>query len=203
MLYVIQAVVIFFSLSVHEAAHAWMADKLGDSTARMLGRITLNPIPHIDPVGTVLVPLIMIVMGVSPIGWAKPVPYNPYNLKNPRRDSMLIAAAGPGSNLIIAGISIALFLLVKSFMMQYYVVFILLMSLIIINILLAVFNLIPFPPLDGGGIVSGFLRGDALRLYEQIRPYGFVVVLVIVYSGALDLIFNPLMSFIYTILGVR
>ena len=203
MLYVIQAVVIFFSLSVHEAAHAWMANKLGDPTARMLGRITLNPIPHIDPVGTVLVPFIMIIMGVSPIGWAKPVPYNPYNLRNPRRDSMLISAAGPGSNLIIAGISIVIFLLIKSFMIQYYVVFLFLISLIIINILLAVFNLIPFPPLDGGGIVSGFLRGDALRLYEQIRPYGFVVVLVIVYSGALDLIFNPLMSFIYTILGVR
>src|SRR3954469_23779114 len=134
------------SLTIHEAAHAWTADRLGDPTARLLGRVSLNPIVHIDPIGTVILPLLAAVSNLPIIGWAKPVPVNMRQLRDPRRDFMLVAAAGPASNILMAvcGAVLARWLAVPSFGQSPVLQF------VEINIMLAVFNLVPIPPLDGG-----------------------------------------------------
>lgn len=205
----IQILVIFFALSVHESAHGWMAEKFGDPTARMQGRITLNPIAHIDPVGTIIVPVFLAIMGAPVFGWAKPVMVNPYNLKNPKRDNIYISAAGPGSNLIIAFLGIILFIILKNMgiisvmSVQSSViaaVVLLLINLILINVFLAVFNLIPVPPLDGSGIVEGLLKGEALDSYLKIKPYGFLILLAIIYLGIFEKIANPIMRLVLNLI---
>lgn len=197
---------ILFAVSVHEAAHGWMAEKFGDPTARLQGRITLNPIPHIDLVGSILVPIALIIIGkitgtLFVFGWAKPVPVNPYNLKNPKKDNMFIAAAGPLSNILTAVIGIILFVLFKTMLLKVTVLAMLLVNVIMTSIILAVLNLIPIPPLDGSHIVEGMLKGEALSTYQKIRPYGFIILIALLYIGILDMILTPIMNFVFRILG--
>ncbi len=201
---VLQFLAVLFAISVHESAHAWMADRLGDPTARLQGRVTLNPIPHIDPIGTLLFPLILAFAGAPVFGWAKPVMVNSYNLRNPRHDHMLIAASGPLANLSTAFTGIILFLLLKEtplFNVVPLVFF--LLYLIMINVYLAVFNLLPIHPLDGSGIAEGLLKGQALYNYVRLRPYSFIILMLVLFTGFLGVIARPIQMLIFSILGLR
>jgi len=220
---IIMVFALFFAITVHEAAHGWAANKLGDPTAYSLGRVTLNPIAHIDPLGTIIFPLILIIMGAPPFGWAKPVPVNPLNLKNPRRDNLWISAAGPASNLSVATISLIVIILLKlinpnvrdflwSFLYSggrlprgFYPLeglALILYFVVYINCLLAIFNLIPIPPLDGSGIIMGFLSEKNIQKYERIRPFGFIIILALIYLGFLRIIIWPIQIFINTIIFI-
>lgn len=192
-----------FALSFHEAAHAWTADKLGDSTARDQGRITLNPIAHIDPFMTVLFPALMILAGLPPFGAAKPVPVDTRNLKNPKRDHAWIAAAGPISNVVLAVVCVVLLRLAIAesgpFAMLPESVTdplgLLLFWSLQINLILAAFNMIPIPPLDGSWILSSFLSGPMEAMYRQLQPYGFLILMVLIWSGVLGAFLGPVLSF--------
>ena len=205
----IQLLVILLALSVHESAHAWMAERFGDPTGRLQGRISLNPIAHIDPIGTIIFPVMLAIIGAPVFGWAKPVQVNPFNLRNPRKDSIYIAAAGPVSNIIMAIGGIVVFIILKQagIVGSIYVtsrsaeaITILLLNLILINIFLAIFNLLPVPPLDGSRILEGVLEGEALRTFKKIEPYGFFILMAIIYLGVFDLIARPVINFIMKIL---
>lgn len=189
-------VVLLCSLTVHEAAHAWAADRLGDSTARMLGRLSLNPAVHIDPIGTILFPLIAMATNLPLIGWAKPVPVNTAELRpNWRQKFMVIAAAGPASNLVLA--------LMAAILLRVALpadagaegaavsVSSALETAIIVNVLLAVFNMIPVPPLDGGNVLSGLLTGPMADTFDRLRPYGFLILYGLMFTGMLNTIVFP------------
>jgi Zn-dependent protease len=200
-------VVLLFSLSCHESAHAWMAWKLGDDTAKNLGRVSLNPIVHIDPIGTLLFPLIQIFTNVPLLGWAKPTPYNPANFRRDvtmRKGHMLVAAAGPVSNFLLALIFTGiLFVLIKAHVVESQEDFLLhLMALgIELNVLLAVFNLIPIPPLDGSKVASFGLPGDLGERYDRIvGPYGFLILMLLLISGAFGYVVYPVQRFIVGLL---
>ncbi|OGD14640.1 MAG: hypothetical protein A2V76_08435 [Candidatus Aminicenantes bacterium RBG_16_63_14] len=204
-LILVQVFVILFAITIHEAAHAWTASKLGDPTAAALGRASLNPLVHIDPIGTILFPLLLIVLsrGQGPVfGWAKPVPYNPYNLRRPRQGGLWISFAGPISNLLTAGAAILLFQFLKLFgarvpdssllIKPLGGLSVILFATALINTALAIFNLIPIPPLDGSGILAGLLSEKAAAKYERIRPYGFFILIALMYTNVLTLIFTPI-----------
>lgn len=195
---VIAFLVLLFSLTVHEASHAWAAWRCGDPTARALGRLTLNPAAHIDPIGTVVFPLIAIATHVPVIGWAKPVPVNESRLRVPRRDMMLVAAAGPASNLVLAVAAAVIIRLVIPAPGGTPAVAIGapfaegLARLLEINVLLAIFNLLPIPPLDGSGVLAGLLPARGAALLDKISPYGFVVLYALLLTGTLGtLIVGP------------
>jgi Zn-dependent protease len=179
------------AIVLHECAHGWVAYRLGDPTAKFLGRLTLNPIKHIDLVGTVLVPTVLYLIhafgwtkSLLMFGWAKPVPVNFSRLRNPKRDMMLVAAAGPLVNFLFAFVLIRLVNLnILTGMPQE-----LLISAVILNIGLACFNLIPIPPLDGSRLLSGLLPDELEKMYASLEPFGFVVVIVLLNIGALDFI---------------
>jgi Zn-dependent protease len=187
------------AITIHEAAHAWMADKLGDPTPRLMGRLSLNPLVHYDPVGTTLLILLLILGSPFPFGWAKPVQFDPYNLKNPRRDSALISLAGPASNVLIA--TIASFIL-YSIPFSFFTIF--LITLITINLILALFNLLPIHPLDGGKIFIGLLPEDQARDADNfLQRYGMFLLffLIIPWNGSspLSLVFSPILQFLMQI----
>jgi Zn-dependent protease len=205
----IQMVVLLFSLTVHEMAHAWSADQFGDPTARRQGRISLNPVVHADPIGTVLFPLISMVSGAPLIGWAKPVPVDLRYLRHPRRDYMLVAAAGPASNLVLALFAALLLVLVPvspQTLDQTNVsvpVAAFLSKLITLNVLLAVFNMIPIPPLDGGNVLAGLLPPALADIFNRMRPYGFLLLYALLLSGAFYYIVGPPYTFILSLLPTR
>jgi Zn-dependent protease len=198
----ISLIVLLFSLTVHESAHAWTADRLGDPTARLLGRVSLNPIVHVDPIGTVLFPLIAAVSGVPLIGWAKPVPVSVRRLSHPRRDYVLVAAAGPGSNLVLALVAAVALRMVPVTPVTIgepnvsAPIVALLTQLRQINVLLAVFNMIPIPPLDGGNVLAGLLPRSLAVPFAKMRPYGFLLLYLLMYTGVLTMLVVPPFRFI-------
>jgi Zn-dependent protease len=203
----IQFAVLLFSLSLHEASHAWTADWFGDYTARYLGRVTLNPIAHIDPIGTVLFPLLQFFMNFPLIGWAKPVPVNSGHLRNPRRAQVYISLAGPGANLLAALVAFIILVAIKTFSMEANFalthgfspksgfvlapILAMLAYALQINLALALFNLIPIPPLDGHWLLYELLPYNAGRTIEKIAPYGFILLYALIFFGVLRFIYIP------------
>ncbi|MEO8260641.1 MAG: site-2 protease family protein [Acidobacteriota bacterium] len=205
----ISFIVLLFSLTIHEMAHAFTADRLGDPTARLLGRISLNPLVHADPIGTIAFPLIALVTGAPLIGWAKPVPVDVRNLRHHRRDFILVAAAGPASNLVIALVS-AILLSVMPISPQTLgetnvsvPLAAILSQAMRLNVLLAVFNMIPIPPLDGGNVLSGLLPRRLALSFNQLRPYGFLLLYALILSGGFETIVIPPYRFILSWLPTR
>ncbi len=198
----ISFIVLLFSLTVHEMAHAWTADRLGDPTARLLGRVSLNPLVHADPVGTVLFPLIAMITGAPLIGWAKPVPVNVRQLRHHRRDYVLVAAAGPASNLVMAvtaGCLLAVLPISPQTLDEANVsapLATFLSQAMRLNVLLAVFNMIPIPPLDGGNVLAGLLPNHLAGIFNQIRPYGFILLYALILTGGFDVLVVPPYRFI-------
>ena len=191
--------VLLFSLTVHETAHAVTADWFGDPTARRLGRISLNPLVHLDPVGSVLLPLVAYFAGGFVFGWAKPVPVNTANLKNHRRDFLVISAAGPASNIVLAiGASLLLSGVPGGLEASEGVPGALAtvgFTMLQLNLLLAVFNMLPIPPLDGGNVLAGLLPETLAAGYDRlIRPYGFLILIVLMATGSLYTFIGPPMS---------
>jgi Zn-dependent protease len=199
-----QLMVFLFAISFHESAHAWMANRCGDPTARMLGRITLNPIKHIDPVGTILLPLIALLTGIPMLGWAKPTPVDPRNFRNPKLDDIKTSVIGPISNFVMAGAALLILMAIaavsrtgssfigmivynypdlseitqnRSLLMP---VCLLVYELMSINVILGVFNLIPVPPLDGSHVLRHFLPGPILKIYDTV---GWLGLMALVYLG--------------------
>jgi Zn-dependent protease len=198
----ISFIVLLFSLTVHEMAHAWTADRLGDPTARLLGRVSLNPLVHADPIGTVLFPLIAMTTGAPLIGWAKPVPVNVRQLRHHRRDYVLVAAAGPASNLVMAvtaGCLLAVLPISPQTLDEANVsapLATFLSQAMRLNVLLAVFNMIPIPPLDGGNVLAGLLPYQLAGVFNQIRPYGFILLYALILTGGFDMLVVPPYRFI-------
>jgi len=192
----IWALPVMLAIVLHEVAHGWVADKLGDDTARWMGRLTLNPLKHIDPVGTVLVPLVLVVFG-SPIifGYAKPVPVNFRKLRHPKRDMVWVALAGPVTNILLALASTALLALMTSLPtdMEWLALPVAQMcqASILINLVLCIFNLLPLPPLDGGRVAVGLLPGRFAYQLSRIEPYGFVIIVVLLFMGVLQNVIGP------------
>jgi Zn-dependent protease len=190
-------IVLLFSLTVHESAHAWTADRLGDPTARERGRVSLNPIVHADLIGTVVFPLLALIGGVPLIGWAKPVPVVVQRLHHPRRDYVLVAAAGPASNLLLAlSAAIALRMVPVSPVMLgepnvSAPIASLLTRAIQLNVLLAVFNMLPIPPLDGGNVLAGLLPRRFIGAFNSLRPYGFLILYALMLTGRLESFIMP------------
>jgi Zn-dependent protease len=201
------AVPVVFAITLHEAAHGYVARQFGDQTAWMLGRVTLNPIKHIDPVGTVLVPLAMLLLsklaggGGFLFGWAKPVPVNFGNLRNPKRDMLWVAAAGPAANLVMA-FAWAILLRISASDGPWTSDGLNLMADagVSINVLLMVLNLLPIPPLDGGRIAVSLLPNPAAASFARIEPYGFMIVIVLLASGMLNRLMAPLVFLVERVL---
>jgi Zn-dependent protease len=197
---------IVLAITLHEAAHGWAADRLGDDTARRAGRVSLNPVRHVDPVGTVLLPGFLLMVAPIVFGWAKPVPVQPGRLRRPRRDMALVAAAGPALNFVLA-LACAWLLLVPpaiggeaGLWLQHN-----LLNALLINLVLGVFNLFPIPPLDGGRIAVGLLPMALARRWAQLERYGLLILLSLLFlvplvSRQLGMEFSPLATFVFGVL---
>lgn len=201
----IYALPVLFAITLHEAAHGYVARHFGDNTAWMLGRITLNPIPHIDPIGTVLMPLMLYFAtgGAFLFGYAKPVPVNFGHLRNPKRDMVWVALAGPGSNFIQALFwGVLLYLLVGLGLQERFFIEMCKAGMLV-NVVMFVFNLFPLPPLDGGRILVGLLPWRQAALLSRIEPYGFFIVMALVIAGVVSTMWmRPLMGLTYGALDV-
>ncbi|MFN0112588.1 MAG: site-2 protease family protein [Blastocatellia bacterium] len=207
---IIWFVVFLLSLTVHECAHAWMAERVGDPTARYLGRVTLNPIPHIDPIGTIVFPLLAYTSGAMFFGWAKPVPYNPSNLRDRKWGEILIAAAGPLSNVLLAFIFLGLWKvllqtsLVHSLGDMQAPIKAVLDKGIDVNIVLAVFNMIPVPPLDGSKVLMNLLPDSIAEPYSQLPDWsGFIVLFLLARAGFLGSLIDPFMDFANYLIAIK
>jgi Zn-dependent protease len=220
---VIWFAVFLFSIAFHESAHAWTSERFGDPTARHLGRVTLNPIPHIEIFGTVLFPLIGLISGGMMIGWAKPTPVNPLLWRDKKKANILVSAAGPISNAILATVAFVIIkLLIVSRVLGLPVnggpfdlvgpltnqasllvpISKLLSVMLTLNIALGIFNLFPVPPLDGSHVLESVLPPPMAEAYDQIRPFGFILLIALIYFGVFGFIFNPIMSgIIYLLFG--
>ncbi|HXZ78659.1 MAG TPA: site-2 protease family protein [Terriglobales bacterium] len=210
-----QVIAFLFAISVHESAHAWTANRCGDPTARMLGRITLNPIKHIDPIGTILLPAIAMISHFPVIGWAKPTPVDPRHFKNPVRDDILVSLAGPISNLIVASFAVLGLALValssplgralvhgiapetNSILMP---ITVLLYEFMYINVLLAAFNVIPIPPLDGSHVLRHMLPDGARRIYDTMGIAGLVI-LFLIGGPVIRFLMAPILTFFAAVLA--
>jgi len=192
----IYAIPILFAITVHEVAHGWVASKFGDQTAKLMGRLTLNPIKHIDPIGTILIPIILLSLGGFIFGWAKPVPVDWRNLRNPKRDMAWVAAAGPGANLIMVCIWAVLAKIIFLSGGQSQGPLLALAEMcnagIMINAFLMILNLFPVPPLDGSRVMSALLPPAMAYKYNQLERYGLVIILVLLVTGVLWKILAPI-----------
>ena len=204
------AIPMIFAITLHEAAHGYVAKHLGDYTAYQQGRISLNPLVHIDPVGTVLIPIVLVVLtaGQFVFGWAKPVPVNFSNLRNPKRDMLWVAAAGPGANLLMAllwGLALKLAFVLPANYFSYP-----LQEMakggVMINLALMVLNLIPIPPLDGGRIAVSLLPTRLAYRFAMIEPYGFIIIIALLATRVLGVVIGPLVmlgrNLIYALFGL-
>lgn len=206
----IWALPVLLAITLHEAAHGWVANRLGDPTARLLGRITANPLKHIDLIGTVAVPLILVVLGGFVFGWAKPVPVNVNNFKNPLKHMAMVAVAGPASNLLMA----CFWTLIMAFAINWLEpdqwlkrpLAMMAQAGVLINLVLMVLNLLPLLPLDGGRVVTGLLPPRIAMTFMKIEPYGMIILILLLFSGILGKILSPivgqLQTIIYTIIGL-
>ncbi|HKY43396.1 MAG TPA: site-2 protease family protein [Pyrinomonadaceae bacterium] len=205
---VIYMVVLLLAISAHEAAHAWMSYKFGDDTARLLGRITLNPVAHTDPIGTLLIPIVNFILAVGGtglflLGWGKPTPVNPLRWRNKDVANVMVSIAGILANLLIATIAFFIikilrvtgwFYLIPSDLLE--PVDLLLDSMLIMNLSLAVFNLLPFPPLDGSKVLETFLPASMQPILETLEQYGFLILMVLLYLGLFSAIMRPIIGFV-------
>ncbi len=184
--------ILFISVVFHEYAHAWVANKLGDPTAKLAGRLTLNPLKHIDPFGSIILPAVLILSNANFLfAWAKPVPVNFWQLKNPKRDMIFVGIAGPVTNIILAMVA-SLFLRISiSPVLNFF-----LLTAVLINVVLATFNMLPIPPLDGSRLVFGLLPPRLAYQYARIEPYGILIVLVLVWLGLFQRIILPVVNLI-------
>jgi Zn-dependent protease len=193
---------VLFAITVHETAHGWMALQLGDKTAMMLGRLTLNPFKHIDPLGTILIPGLMYMMAGFIFGWAKPVPITWQNLGNPKRDMVLVAAAGPVSNFFMA-ILWALIIRIGLALGDSGLALVFMgVAGIFINTILMVLNLLPLPPLDGGRVMTGLLPGPLAYRFSRIEPYGFFILVALLVTGLLGALLWPVIEFFMSLMAV-
>ncbi|MEM7400787.1 MAG: site-2 protease family protein [Pseudomonadota bacterium] len=207
----IWAIPVLFAITLHEVAHGWMAKRFGDLTAQSLGRLSLNPIKHIDPIGTILVPGILIATTGYAFGWAKPVPVNFNLLKNPKKDMVWVAIAGPAANLVMTlfWVMILLAFLSAANNDGQYAVFFVYMALagIFINLILMVLNLLPVPPLDGGRVLSGLVPDQFSRIFSKIEPFGLFIMFGLLFAGLLNtLVFTPsimILFFIMSFFGIQ
>jgi Zn-dependent protease len=201
----IWAVPVLLGVIFHEVAHGWVANKLGDPTAARLGRLTLNPIPHIDLFGTILLPGILIVGGAPFVfGYAKPVPVNFQNLRRPKQDMIWVALAGPMTNIVLALLSLYLFKFADNAAYAAMVatpLTLMAQSSVNINVMLAAFNLFPVPPLDGGRVLVGLLPNPYSAAVARVEPFGFLIIILLLMTHTLDVILGPIVRFILTILG--
>ena len=214
---VIYLVVLLLAISSHEAGHAWMSYKYGDDTAFMLGRVTLNPVKHTDPIGTLLIPILGFVLGsvggalgnIPLIGWGIPTPVNPRKWTKYKQANVMVSIAGIGANLILATISFLIFKLLLEFsvitaaniddgLMKPLII--LLQYMIMLNVSLAVFNLLPFPPLDGSKVLSTFLPESFQPVFQLLEQYGFLILMLLVYWGVIGVIIRPVFSFVQYLL---
>ena len=210
----LQLIAIFMAIVLHEVAHGYMALRLGDPTARTLGRLTLNPLAHIDPIGTILVPLVSVILSGMAFGWAKPVPINPRYFRNPFRGMLFVALAGPGTNIALAlGATVIgrLFLTMvprtfnianPSFGGNLVIAFFTFLAyLVIFNLFFAVLNMIPIPPLDGSRVLTYFLPTEGRRIMLSLERYGFLIVIALLYTGLLSGLFHAAQTVAQELLG--
>lgn len=190
--------ILIFSVILHEVSHGWVALSQGDDTAYHSGRLTLNPLPHLDPIGSVIFPAIAIFTGLPVFGWAKPVPVNPVRFHEFRKGVILVSLAGPLMNLLIAlGFTVVLYLMFQTLSGSDLILIRILSQAVLINVVLAVFNLIPIPPLDGSRVVSVLLPVELAERYDAIEPYGFFIVMGLIVSGILGKFLFPVVLTIY------
>ena len=190
----VYAIPVLFAITVHEASHGYVARMFGDNTAYVLGRVTLNPVKHIDPIGTIVLPLGMALFTPFIFGWAKPVPVDWNSLRHPKRDMIWVAAAGPGVNLVMAVLWAILFSVLKMVGVEERFFYEVAQAGVSVNLVIMALNLLPIPPLDGGRIVAGLLPRDLSNAYSRIEPFGLFIIVGLLVTGALGVVLQPLLA---------